>query len=122
MANICRHSLHSIYRSILALQALVIASLMTALLLGFAPKGAAEDSTVQMTHGKAIFQNRCVGCHTTTEVTSVGPGLKGILKQHRLTQTAVRETVVNGKNMMPSFGDRLSPEDLNDLLAYLKLL
>jgi hypothetical protein len=40
--------------------------------------------------------------------------------QARLTDDAIRETVHYGKGQMPPFGAALSPEDVNDVIAFVR--
>ncbi|MCU0490393.1 MAG: cytochrome c [Chloroflexaceae bacterium] len=89
------------------------------------------------TRGKEVFEtNGCTACHTTTDEKLVGPGLRGVLAG----QGEYGSNLPNGKPIteenvagwirtggtgkvgnMPSYPD-LTPEQIGDLIAYLKTL
>jgi cytochrome c551/c552 len=72
----------------------------------------------------------CVACHSTNGVDMTGPSWKGVAE----TRTAeyVRQSIVDpnadivagfSPNVMPrNFGDKLSPDDLDALVAYIMSL
>jgi cytochrome c len=79
--------------------------------------------------GKAVFAQQCVTCHNaTTAEKKMGPGLKGLFKKDKLadgkkaTEQNIRAQVENGGKGMPAYKDMLSPEERNNLMAYLKAL
>jgi mono/diheme cytochrome c family protein len=79
--------------------------------------------------GQGIFLRSCAGCHgpngkgtkpvgfTTPPRDLTDPRL-----HERLTDEALRDTITYGKGQMPPFGAALVPEDLNDLLLYVRSL
>jgi cytochrome c len=78
--------------------------------------------------GKEVFE-QCSVCHNgDSEETKVGPGLKGLFKHAKLqngkpvNEANVRTMINDGGNGMPAFGDQLSDDDKNNLIAYLKTL
>ena len=78
--------------------------------------------------GKEVF-DQCSVCHNAdSEETKVGPGLKGLFKHAKLVNgkpvndANVREKINEGGNGMPAYGDQLSDQDKNDVIAYLKTL
>lgn len=68
--------------------------------------------------GRAVFASAgCGGCHTLADAGSsgaVGPNLDEAKPDHEL----VVERVTNGKGPMPSFKDKLSEEQIQDVAAY----
>jgi mono/diheme cytochrome c family protein len=80
--------------------------------------------------GKDIFDQQCGLCHdATTTDKKMGPGLKGLYKNPKLTTTGkptndanVLEKINIGGNGMPPEKDLLSDAEKADLLAYLKTL
>lgn len=79
--------------------------------------------------GKAVFQSQCEVCHDVADQQQkAGPPLKGLFRKRRLangkrpSSPAVREIIQAGGNGMPAFRDLLSPEQIEDLLAWLKTL
>ncbi len=69
--------------------------------------------------GEAIFASSgCAGCHVLANAGAsgtVGPSLDG---NAALTDELVADRVTNGKGGMPSFADTLTPEEIDDLAAY----
>jgi cytochrome c2 len=86
-----------------------------------AGKGDAEK-------GKEVFQ-QCSVCHNAdSNEKKMGPGLKGLFKQEKMTngkkptEANVRAKVDEGGNGMPSYKEMLSDEEKDNLIAYLKTL
>ena len=78
--------------------------------------------------GETVFQN-CAGCHNSdSDETKVGPGLKNLFKREKLvngkpvTDENVIALITSGSGAMPPFGDSLSADDKNNVVAYLKTL
>jgi len=79
--------------------------------------------------GRAIFNNKCVGCHNTDSRKSLfGPGLLGLMKLEALrssgeppTPERVRDQIINPASTMPAF-TTFSKKEMNNLLAYLGTL
>jgi cytochrome c2 len=78
--------------------------------------------------GEAVFQN-CAPCHNSdSDETKVGPGLKNLFKRDKLvngkpvTDENVIALIASGSGSMPPFGDSLSADDKNNVVAYLKTL
>jgi mono/diheme cytochrome c family protein len=83
----------------------------------------------QQVNGRHIYQQTCVPCHDAHSVPGQnGPNLKGLFKKPFLpsglpaNERFVRQTVLNGRNMMPAAGSSLTEQQLDDLLAYLHTL
>lgn len=79
-------------------------------------------------NGKAVF-SQCQVCHaTTTSETKVGPSLKGLFRHgklkngHPVTVTNVLKMIDTGGNGMPAYSDILSPQEKQDVIAFLKTL
>lgn len=67
--------------------------------------------------GKAIFVAECAGCHTLADAgatQTVGPNLDAAAPSADL----VVDRVTNGAGLMPSFADRLTEEQIQDVAAY----
>jgi len=106
---------------------------------GNAQQGNAE-------HGRELFNTNLVGaacatCHRTdSEEKLVGPGLKNVsarvstyqLPQPEATDDYLRTSILTpnafvvpgypSSVMPPNFGQVLTPQDINDLIAYLRTL
>jgi mono/diheme cytochrome c family protein len=83
----------------------------------------------QQASGRHIYRQTCAPCHDAHSVPGQnGPILKGLFKKSFLpsglpsNERFVRQTILDGRNMMPAAGSGLTPEQLDDLLAYLHTL
>ena len=75
--------------------------------------------------GQKTFIQYCAQCHSANEGQVLfGPSLYAEMrKPHPKKTTAeVHEILINGKGKMPAFADRLSPADMDNLVAYLRTL
>ena len=81
----------------------------------------------QEIRGEGLFLQRCSLCHLDKVVKpykSFGPSLAGILKgASPAKERTIRLFISTGvPDKMPGFQYGLSPDDFNDLIAYLKTL
>ena len=85
--------------------------------------------------GKRIFQEQCATCHTDrTDEVRIGASLKGLFAQKTLpsrglplTYENVRRAIEEGASPpglppMPAYRETLKPNEIDDLMAYLKTL
>ncbi len=85
--------------------------------------------------GEKVFHSNCAMCHNADSTKDkLGPGLQGLFKNKELpkshkpaTEENVRAQIENGspnaKPMgMPAFKGKLTPSQMDDLIAYLKTL
>ena len=84
---------------------------------------------VQQSNGRRIFQLYCASCHNAYSSSGLnGPTMKGLFKKKFLpsglpaNDRFVKQAILNGRAMMPAFGESLSPEQIDDLVAYLHTL
>lgn len=90
---------------------------------------AGQPRTEQQKSGEALFFQNCPLCHTTADnrgqkgLGILAPTeLIGLYARPGLTDAAVRQFILNGSpGKMPGFRYTLSGEDLDDLIAYLKI-
>ena len=80
----------------------------------------------QQASGRHIYQQTCAPCHDAHSVPGEnGPSLQGLFKKTFLpsglpaNERFVRQTILNGRNMMPAAASALTPQQLDDLVAYL---
>ena len=88
------------------------------------PTVLSQQQTPQsVVEGGRLFRQSCAACHDTVgAATWSGPGLKNYYhRQPRLTDSAVRETILQGRGKMPGFST-FSKSQMNDLIDYLKTL
>ena len=81
----------------------------------------------QEAEGKHLYQVRCAHCHEENDLglKKIPPDLHGLFDRKTLpggapaTDDAVRQIVLKGKGMMPSFNGRFTEEQITALTAYL---
>ena len=84
----------------------------------------------QQAGGRRIYDAECDRCHEPYSTRGKkGPGLKGVFQSKYLSLSGLPandERVSNiirlGRNEMPGYGQKLSDQDIQDLLAYLHTL
>jgi mono/diheme cytochrome c family protein len=84
----------------------------------------------QQAAGRKIYDGECARCHEPYSTRGKkGPGLKGMFQHKYLSLSGLPandERVSNiirmGRNEMPGYGQKLSDQDIQDLLAYLHTL
>jgi len=77
--------------------------------------------------GEDLFKRNCATCHEVfnPDLKKQPPNLEGLFQAKTLpsgapaTDEQVRKTIINGVGTMPAFDQRLSDEDVNDLVRYL---
>ncbi len=80
--------------------------------------------------GEAVFKKNCTMCHYPDKADKkLGPGLKDLMKNKELpsshkpaTEANIREQIEKGSAKMPGFGKKLSAEEIDNLMEYLKTL
>jgi mono/diheme cytochrome c family protein len=84
----------------------------------------------QQADGRHIYDQSCDRCHAPYSSRGrQGPSLKGVFKKQYLSVSGmpanddrVRDIIVLGRNKMQGFGNILTPEQVNDVIAYLHTL
>lgn len=81
--------------------------------------------------GAQLFQEKgCNQCHfTDSRKTKIGPGLEGLFDKEQLPMTGrpateenVRHQLIDPFENMPSFGDKLTDQEMDAIVAHLKTL
>ena len=79
--------------------------------------------------GRHIFDRQCGGCHEAYSARPLkGPSLQGLFKRRYLkngmpaTEERVHEIIVYGRAQMPAYNRTLTPEQVDDVIAYLHTL
>jgi mono/diheme cytochrome c family protein len=88
----------------------------------FAGCGSGKNGPVAA--GRALFvKERCGGCHALRAVGARGgQGPSFDRPRERLSRAQLRHALAEGANGMPSYADRLTPRQLDDLTAFLTTL
>jgi mono/diheme cytochrome c family protein len=72
--------------------------------------------------GAVVFHNNCLVCHSLEPgQNGYGPSLAGYFKRN-LSQTVdqTQQLIRNGRRRMPPFRDRLSSDQIQDVIAYIR--
>ena len=91
--------------------------------------GKAAANIAAIKAGQTVFKTYCAICHhlASTE-TKVGPGLKGLAKRekfadgNKISGDTLRAWIEKGGKNMPPFKETLTPEQIRDVVAFLKTL
>jgi mono/diheme cytochrome c family protein len=86
--------------------------------------------TPQQSAGRRIYDDNCARCHEPYSSSGKqGPSLQGILKKQYFEMSGLpandaraTDIIRFGRDKMTGFGQVLSPQQINDLLAYLHTL
>jgi len=86
--------------------------------------------TPQQAAGRKVYDQYCDRCHEPYSTRGKkGPGLKGVFQHQYLSLSGlpanderVADIVNHGRNEMAGFSQALSPQDVQDLLAYMHTL
>lgn len=97
---------------------------MTIFLIGCAPNLQSLIGKSRVERGEKIFSEKCNRCHGNEARGKIGPSLVVPKVKDDLEKENeggfVEETVKNGRGRMPSFGDKLSHDEIHDVLTYLR--
>ena len=74
--------------------------------------------------GAVLFEKQCARCHIQHEgQASPAPALRGYFYRSPLpTAHDAEEVIRKGRRAMPPFGERLSLDEVEDLIAFLRTL
>jgi mono/diheme cytochrome c family protein len=84
----------------------------------------------QQAAGRRIYDDNCDRCHAAYSTKGKkGPGLKGVFRQKYLSISGlpanddrVSDIIRLGRKEMPGYSEKLSPQEIEDLLAYMHTL
>jgi cytochrome c len=93
-------------------------------------KKPSTANAAAVARGKDLFQQKCSICHyPTSDQKKIGPGLKGISKRgtfsvngNKITDESLTNWINNGDQLMPPFKEVLEPNQIKDIVAYVKTL
>jgi len=85
--------------------------------------------TPQQAMGRRVYDARCAECHYAYSSRNLrGPSLHGLFKKQYMSSgipandERVTDIILLGRAKMPGFQQKLTQQQLNDLLAYLHTL
>lgn len=114
--------------------ALTLAVLAFTLILACDVERRKSDSELglnpQQAAGRKIYDSECARCHEPYSTRGKkGPGLKGVFQRKYLSHSGlpanderVTDIIRLGRGEMPGYAQKLSPQDVQDLLAYMHTL
>ena len=117
-----------------AASAALIPVLVTAWLLGCNVERRKSDAELglnpQQAAGRRIYDDNCDRCHEPYSTRGKkGPGLKGVFQQKYLpisglpaNDERVSDIIRLGRKEMPGYSQKLSQQEIEDLLAYMHTL
>jgi cytochrome c len=93
-------------------------------------KKSSTANAAALARGKDLFQQKCSICHyANSDQKKIGPGLKGISKRgtfsvngNKITDESLTTWIDNGDQLMPPFKEVLEPNQIKDIVAYVKTL
>jgi mono/diheme cytochrome c family protein len=88
--------------------------LMISLVLGLSSVGLTGPAPAAV-DAAALFGSKCGTCHAIDK-KKMGPALKDMVTDPK----ALRETIVNGRKMMPKYAGKLSDEEIDAMVDYIK--
>ena len=110
---------------------LVLAAAILMLAMGCDVQRRKSDAELglnaQQAAGRRLYDQYCDRCHEPySSRDKKGRSLQGVFKKKFLSESGmpanderVGEMIVTGRNMMPAFGQTMSQQQVQDLLAYL---
>ncbi|HET6180023.1 MAG TPA: cytochrome c [Candidatus Sulfotelmatobacter sp.] len=116
--------------SFTALAALLALAMISACDVERRKSDAELGLNAQQATGRKIYDSHCDRCHEPySKRGKKGPGLKGVFQNKYLSLSSlpanderVSDIIRLGRNEMPGYSQALSPQDIQDLLAYLHTL
>jgi mono/diheme cytochrome c family protein len=91
----------------------------------FAQQPVAKGNSAAIVQaGAQVFLDKCFQCHSVNKgEVRVGPSLFGIMKGPKAkTAAQIRVQLHDGKGKMPPFKDILTPQQVDQVIAYLHTL
>jgi len=87
---------------------------------------AAADVTADTNQGEATYKARCKVCHGEDGVPKSfakgSPAFNDQMWKEATSVEAIEKVVAEGKKRMPAFRNKLTPEEIKAVAAYLKTL
>jgi mono/diheme cytochrome c family protein len=76
------------------------------------------DDSAAATTGKQLFTTNCAGCHGPEGEGAAGPRLAGTVVVEYPDVEDQAAVVRDGRGLMPSFRNTLTPAQIDDVVAY----
>jgi len=96
--------------------------------LGTRP-AATASAVQQVVSGRELFHRQCASCHfTDTTAQKIGPGLKRLYSRltfsdgKKVTDASLSKWIEAGGKNMPGFKESMKPEQIRELVSYIRTL
>ena len=110
-------------RVVNVVEVLALVALAFAVVMLFANEGGTSYNATGASPGAQIYAASCAGCHGADGGGGTGPQLAGGAAVKRFPAVAEQITfVTDGSGAMPSFGGRLTPAEIRDVVEYTRTL
>ena len=88
-----------------------------------------STGTREAVSGKDLFRQHCASCHfPESTAQKIGPGLKGLYRRltfsdgKKVTDLSLAKWIEAGGKNMPGFKETIKPEQIRQLISYIKTL
>jgi cbb3-type cytochrome c oxidase subunit III len=81
---------------------------------------ASAGAPVSVQVGASVFAKNCAACHGANGTGGIGPALAGNPKVNIGNPTAMLSTILQGRNLMPSWRGQLSAGDIAAVATYIR--
>ena len=115
--------------SLVAAGALILLTLFTACSAEPHKTDAELGLNLQQAHGRRVYEARCAECHFAYIGRDLrGPSLEGLFKKQFMkngmpaNDDRIADIILLGRAKMPGFQQKLTQQQLDDLMAYLHTL
>jgi len=127
-------TLHPRYRTLISASILSCLALSSLLLVGCEVERRKSDAELglnsQQAAGRRLYDEYCDRCHIPYSSRGrQGPGLKCVFKKQYLpisgipaNDARIGEIIRMGRNKMEGYGNVLTPQQIDDMLAYMHTL
>lgn len=120
-------------KRVIRLALMLLASLILSTSLGCDSEPRKTDAelglTPQQAAGRRVYDARCAECHFAYSSRNLrGPSLHGLYQKRFMSSgipandDRVEEIILLGRSKMPGFQQKLAPQQLDNLMAYLHTL
>lgn len=83
------------------------------------PSPSQPPGAVDLELGRRVYDANCAACHGSSGRGGIGPALgDGAVVQRYPDPADHRDVVVNGRGRMPAWGNQLSDEEIDAVVAY----
>jgi cytochrome c6 len=77
--------------------------------------------------GADLFKSKCAACHGADGTGSATGKKMGAhdfttVEVQKMSDAELNDVITNGKNKMPKYADKLKPEEVKGLVAYIRTL